>query len=539
MGFFDRLLGRQEKPAPRRRAEPRVGQRMYAGAILDRLTADWVAQGTSQDSEVFSSLRALRNRSRQLIRDNDYARNAKRIVQTNVVGPRGIKMQAKLQMLRGEKLNDTLNQQIEQKWRRWCKANNCEVTGKQSFAGIQRMAMGGVFESGEILVRLVRKKSGNSRVPLSLEVIEADQLIETRNGRNGDNMIRMGVELDQWKRPQAYWMYPNHPGDVNFQSNNPSQILRVPADEIIHLFVPERPTHTRGIPWLHSALKRLHHLEGFEESEVVAARASSALMGFLEEADPTDPLTDVDNVTAGQAVDEFSPGMIKKLAPGEKFNGWAPQRAHGAYDPFMTSMLRGVCAGLGISYASLSKDSSKSNYSSSRLDLLDERDGWRVLQEWLTEHFLQRVFEEWLFMAVLVGEVSIPGFEIDPETTLEQIKWRPRGWSWVDPEKDVTAEQKAVRAGFKLQRDVIEERGGDYEDFMTHRKAEVERNKESHLVFDTDPSQVDEKGMAQKAFPTDAGDPTVAAPTPASGPDVTTKPQQIGKAPVQQPGGPL
>ncbi|MDE8343686.1 MAG: phage portal protein, partial [Acidocella sp.] len=206
MGIINRLFGVPEQPATRPRSEPRIRQRMYGGALLDRLTADWVAQGTSQDSEVFSSLRALRNRSRQLCRDNDYARNAKRIVQTNVVGPRGIKMQAKLQMKRGNKLADTLNEQVDAAWKRWCKPDNCDVAGRQSFAGIQRLAIGGVFESGEILVRMVRQPFGKSKIPFALEMIEADQLIETRNGQNGQNMIRMGVEIDQWKRPQAYWL---------------------------------------------------------------------------------------------------------------------------------------------------------------------------------------------------------------------------------------------------------------------------------------------------------------------------------------------
>nr|WP_295741516.1 phage portal protein [uncultured Acidocella sp.] len=538
MGIFDRILGRDApKPRPARVA-PRFSSRMYSGAILDRLTADWVAQGTSQDAEVFSSLRALRNRSRQLIRDNDYARNAKRIVMNNVAGPKGIRMQARLKMQRGDKLADALNQQIEAAWRRWCKASNCDASGKLSFAAIQRMAVGGMFESGEILVRLVRQPFGRSKVPLGLELIESDQLIETQNGQYGDNMIRMGVEVDRWRRPQGYWLYPNHPGDVSFQGLNPSRVVRLPANEIIHLFIPERPTHTRGVPWLHSTLKRLHHLEGFEESEVVAARASAALMGFIEEADPSDPLTELDNITQGQPVDEFSPGMIKKLAPGEKFNGWAPQRAHGVFEPFMRSMLRGMCAGLGISYASISKDSSQSNYSSSRLDLLEEREMWKVLQDWLVEHFNERVFEEWLFMAVMVGEVRIPGFELDPDATLDAIKWRPRGWSWVDPEKDVSAAVKSVRSGFKTLRDVIEEHGGDYEETLAHRKDEVERFKEDKIVFDTDPSQVDEKGMAQKAFPTNAGDPLISQPVAETGPDVTTKPQQVGKQPVTQPGGP-
>jgi capsid protein len=106
MGFFTRLFG--AAPAPRRapRAAPHFGQRAYGAAVMDRLTSDWVAQSTSQDAEVYSSLRALRNRSRQLIRDNDYARNAKRVVQSNVVGPRGIKMQAKLKMQRGSEPAD-------------------------------------------------------------------------------------------------------------------------------------------------------------------------------------------------------------------------------------------------------------------------------------------------------------------------------------------------------------------------------------------------------------------------------------------------
>ena len=41
-----------------------------------------------------------------------------------------------------------------------------------------------------------------------------------------------------------------------------------------------------------------------------------------------------------------------------------------------------LAAGCGPSYESLSRDYSQSNYSSSRLSLLDDRDLWRVLQQW-------------------------------------------------------------------------------------------------------------------------------------------------------------
>ena len=46
----------------------------------------------------------------------------------------------------------------------------------------------------------------------------------------------------------------------------------------------------------------------------------------------------------------------------------------------MRFMLREIAAGTGVSYESLSRDYSQSNYSSSRLALIDDRDLWRVFQ---------------------------------------------------------------------------------------------------------------------------------------------------------------
>ena len=180
MGILDRIFGAAAPVSRASRIEPTIGgprrgQRMYAGAFFDRLTADWIAQSTSQDSEAFTSLRALRNRARQLCRDNDYAKNAKRLIANNVIG-RGVKLQPKLKMQRGGKYNEDLNEQIERAWRRWCRAQNCHTAGKLSFRQIERLLLNETVESGEVFVRLVRQKFSTSRVPLALEVIEGDQV---------------------------------------------------------------------------------------------------------------------------------------------------------------------------------------------------------------------------------------------------------------------------------------------------------------------------------------------------------------------------
>jgi lambda family phage portal protein len=298
MGILDFLpaVMRRAEPAKVQRSEPvmarvpfqgmpmRQNQRAYSGAMFDRLTADWVAGSTSQDSETYSSLRQLRNRARQLVRDNDYAKNAKRSVQNNVVGT-GMKLQPKIKLQRGGGLNKVANQAICDAWADWCVADSCDVAGKLSFSDIERMAIGGTAESGEIFVRIVRQKFGDSRIPFALEVIEADQCIDTKNGSTaGGGLIRMGVEMNQWKRPTGYWFWPNHPGDYNFAQNNTQRELFASAADVVHLYVSDRPGQTRGISWFHTAVKRLHHMEGYEEAEVIAQRANSSVMGFVTSA---------------------------------------------------------------------------------------------------------------------------------------------------------------------------------------------------------------------------------------------------------------
>ena len=497
---------------PFNRKEPvlKKSVRSFAGSVFGRLVNDWVAQSSAADSEIRTSLRALRNRSRQMVRDNDYAKNAIRAVQNNVIG-QGIKLQSQVKMQRGGTHNDALNNKIESLWGEWCRAQNCHTGGILSFNDIERLLIGSVAESGEVLVRLVFQPFGSSKVPFALEVIESDQLMDERNGRHdNDNEIRMGVERNEWGRPAAYWFFPHHPGDYQFQTVQPSKYKRILAKEVIHLYRMERPGQTRGVPWFAAGLKRLHHMAGYEEAEVISARASAAIMGFIET--PEGEL-EADGVQDGQRVSSFDPGKIEVLSPGEKFTSFAPTRPGGQHEPFMRAMLRAFAAGIGVSYETISKDYSQSNYSSSRLALLDDRDNWRVLQSWMIANFHQRIFEAWLDAAVMSGALVLPAYEVSPHL-YTGVKWCPRGWSWVDPVKEVKAYKEAVRCGFMTQSDVVTQSGGDFNEMLEQRAHEIEMAEKVGVVFDTDPSQVDSNGKGQIAEPTDAAD-EEAAPADA------------------------
>jgi lambda family phage portal protein len=248
---------------------------------------------------------------------------------------------------------------------------------------------------------------------------------------------------------------------------------------------------------LATAIQRLHHLSGYEEAEVIRARASSALMGFIT-SDEGELIGD--SVYEGERVSNFEPGVFKYLAPGESVTVPQLDAPDGQFEPFLRAMLRAMAAGVGCSYESISRDFSQSNYSSSRLSLLEDRDHWRALQGYLIENFHQPVFEAWLEMAVLGGVLNLPAYETSPER-YRQMRWMPRGWAWVDPAKEVQAYKDAVRCGFKTLGEVVAEQGGDLEELLVARAAELEMSDELDLMFDTDPHEVNASGTQQ------AGDP--------------------------------
>ena len=106
--------------------------RLYAGANINRFTANWLTSGTNADSEIRSSLQATRNRARQLCRDSDYARQALRTITSNVIG-NGIQFQSQVKIHRGSgRLNTRINDLIESEWHKWCHRESCDVGGRLS-----------------------------------------------------------------------------------------------------------------------------------------------------------------------------------------------------------------------------------------------------------------------------------------------------------------------------------------------------------------------------------------------------------------------
>lgn len=473
----------------KRKNQQKQARRAYQGALINRLNADWVSLSTSADSEIWSNLRTLRNRSRDLIRNNDYAISALRTILSNVLGDSGIRLQSKIKMQRGDKLNSNLNSTVEALWRQWQNKDFCDVSGRLSWPQLERLAMRSVIESGEVLIRKVPKSFRGSTVPLALQVIESDQLADDLGfmlRAEPGNQIRMGVELNQWNAPVAYWVYPFHPGDnwIPVGQSNRYTPIRIPADEIIHLYICDRPGQTRGVPWLAAAINRLRHMGGYEEAEIIKARSHACAMGFIQTPDASMVGAVVEGSPKKQLT--FEPGTIQVLDPGESFTGFAPTSPNQALDPFLRFMLRAVAVGVGVSYEDLSGDYSQTTYGGQRAGMLATRDLFRVLQAWLSSELHQQVYEAWLDSAVMGRALSLPGYEAFPVQYNTPL-WVPRGWSWIDPSKDVSASVDAITAGLSTLGRELASQGIDLEELVQERDREIELLKSKGIAVSVYP----------------------------------------------------
>jgi lambda family phage portal protein len=469
--------------------------RMYSAARGSRLSPGLGSGGNSSaDAELASSLTRLRSASRQMVRDAGYAKRAKVIVVNNVVGS-GIGLQAQVKGDQGD-LRKSVNDEIEQEWRDWCDAASCHTGGALHFADLERLAIGQVFEAGEVFLRLRFAAFGDSRVPLAIEIVEPERLADEYAAPGpvaAGATVRMGVEQDDFGRALAYWIRRGHPGDVR-DRQRADLYERVPAEQVIHLRIVERWPQTRGEPWMHAAVRKLDDVNEYTASELSAARAASMYFGTIETNDPDNPLgTTTGTGEAAKPEMHIEPLAIEQLGAGEKFSFHAPNRPNPALDPFIRYMLREVAAATGPSYESLSRDYSQSNYSSSRLALLDDRDLWRVLQSWFVRSLRQRVHRIWLRQAVLARAVESIGLEeyFKRPGKFEAARFKTRGWQWVDPGKEQDAFAAAVRNGFTTVGDVISQTAGgmDLEDVLEARAQELELMRRHGLVFDTDPGK--------------------------------------------------
>jgi lambda family phage portal protein len=442
--------------------------RSFSGAQTTRLTADWSPFNQSPKQEIGAVLTTLRARARQLVRDNSHAAGFLLELANNVIGPEGILLQAKVKTARAGNLHRGVNDAIEAAWKEWGMPENASADGYESWTDLQKMMIRTIAQDGEIFIR--KLKYFDNPFGFTLQIIDADLVDETLNrmATGTENEIRLGIEVNQWGRPVAYHVWTAYSGD-----NRKRERIRIPAEEMIHRFVRYRANQVRGVTWFAPVLMNLHYLDGYEFSELTAARVNAAKMGFIvNKSEAAIAAFDWDKQAGGERRQmDVEPGLVDELLPGQEFQSFDPTHPSTAFKEFTKTVLRSIARGLGMAYTTLTGDLEAVNYSSIRAGLLSERDHFRSLQRWMGIHIHRVVYREWVQMALLSGALRL---DSRVSSNYYEVEWRGRGWKWVDPVNDLTAAALAIALGLDSRQHLAAEQGRDFEEIVDEIAAEME-----------------------------------------------------------------
>jgi lambda family phage portal protein len=476
----------------------------YQSASQGRRLTNWQGTDASMNNILFSDLATIRRRSRDMVRQNPYASNAVDTIVSNTIGC-GI-----TPLIRND--DKKFEGQIKEAFEVW--KNECDPSMSCDFFGMQALACREMVESGEIFIRFRdRLPSDKLYVPLQLQLIEPEQLDNSRTVLQGSVKIANGIEYDEIGRIVAYHFLRDHPGDL-FSTSALS--VRVPSDRVVHIFKPLRAGQNRGLPWLSNILVKLHELDQYDDAELVRKKIAAMFTAFIT----TDDNTEDTSVLPNQTVDEdepsvysasLEPGTTQYLNPGEDIKFSQPADLGDSYKEFMGVQLRGVAAGLGLLYEQVSGDLRNVNYSSIRAGMLEFRKKVETTQKNIFVFQMCRpVYREFVKKAILSGAVDMPKDFLENQHKYTSCSWVTPGWEWVDPLKDVQASIKEIRAGLTSRSKVVASRGVDIEELDRELKNERDREESLGLVLESDASNGKETKGVQKE--TEDEDERTAAP---------------------------
>ena len=429
----------------------------------------------------------LRMQVRNLERNHDLTRGALRTLVNNVVGPNGIGIEPQPRRKDGT-IHEEYANALREAFRDWCRRP--EVTQSFSWARCQRMMVRSWWRDGECFAQgLIGKVPGldhGTRVPFSLELFEADMV--PLNLNDNSKRIRQGIEVNEWGRKRALYVYKLSPLADNFGLPNIADVKRISFDNVLHIYTPDRLHQLRGVSELASVITRLDDLKDYEESERIAAKLAARLAMYVKRGTPD--LYDPDAIARDEQGNpvpreiEIEAGTIfDGLGVGEEIGLIDTKRPNPNALTWRQGQLRAAASGVGISNSSFSK-SYDGTYSAQRQELVEQWINYAVLTDDFCGMAVVPVWEWFVQIADMSGVVPRPA-DVVPESA-DDCLLVAQAMPWIDPLKEANAWNQLVRSGFASEVEAIRRRGGSPHDVMEQIAAFRKKAKEKGLVFESD-----------------------------------------------------
>lgn len=495
-----------------------VGSSYDGAAQFDKQIAGWYPPLQSADADLRPSDRELLDaRTRDMMRNDAYVQGGARHHKDSIVGTAYF-LSAKPDykaLGRDETWMTEFQAEVESLFTLWAESPQkwIDASRENTFTDMIRLDVGVYCSAGETLSTVEFLRDRGREFHTAVQMIDPDRLSTPYAQANNDDVVD-GVRKDRNGAAVSYFIQWEHPNDVSFSKYNKLRWKEVKArkpwgrPQVIHIREQIRVDQTRAVADIVAGLREVAITRRFRDvtlqnavvNAMYAASIESELpnevilqqMGAGVGADPgqavtdyaTDYLTAINEYTGSARGLRLDGTKIPHLFPGTKLNMNLAGNPGGVGQDFEASLLRYVATSLGISYEELSKDYSKTNYSSARAAMLNT---WQFMQsrkKVVADAKANHIYRLWIeeavnnnrlstFPAASAGTLYTNGYLNLMFDALTRATWTGASRGQIDELKETQAAVLRIKYGLSTHEKELARLGLDWRDVNVQIEREM------------------------------------------------------------------
>jgi lambda family phage portal protein len=490
----------------------------YEGASrFDREVASWRPALGSPDRIINWNKEILDARGRDSVRNNGYVSGASKIHQDAIVGAQ-YRLNAMPNYTILGKYNKGYNKDWATEFSKWAEAwfntvadsTECwlDASRTMSFTAMLRLAIAVFMQTGETIATAEWVKEANRPFNTCIQFVRSDRLCNPQ-GVIDTRILRRGVAMDLRGKPTSYWFrlgerFDAYPDDWAWRWRQVSARKPWGRRQVIHIVEAQDHGQTRGIADMVSVLKSLRMTSKFRDVVLQSAVINATYAAAIESELPGEAIalamgqngmnSPVDGMIGAyggymSALGQYLDGAtnigidgakVPHLFPGTKMNIRNTGTPGGIGTSFDDAMLRHIAAGLGVSYESLSRDFSKTNYSSGRLAMGVQNAAMASRKKHVADRLASNVYELWVEEAMANGDVPLPRgasredfYRPMAKESFTRCTWIGSGAGQIDELKETQAAILRIRSGLSTHAIESSKLGYDWREIVEQRADEI------------------------------------------------------------------
>lgn len=533
----DREIAEDIEALVGRMAVPMAFGGAYDGAArFDKQLADWSPPIQSADLDLLPNKELLDARSRDSMRNDAYLQGGATIHKDGIVGSVYFLNAKPMSEVLGKGFDETwaaeFQQEVESKFTLWAESpfKWVDAARTNNLTAMVRLAVGVYTGGGEVLATAEWRRDNGREFNTAIQMVDCDRL-STPFEYQYDDMVRGGIRHDGFGAPQTAYIRIRHPHDVGTFVGNSDVWREVPfykpwgRQQVIFIREQQRIDQTRAVADIVAGLKEIAITRKFRDVTLQNAVVNAMYAASIESELPTEAVYaqlgggNIGTTDLGGAITDYATAFlgaineyvgsaknmkidgvkIPHLFPGTKLQLRPAGNPGGVGQDFEQSLLRYIAATLGVSYEELSRDYTKTNYSSARAAMANT---WKFMQsrkKFVADSFATSVYRLWLEEAINKGRLDTfptrragilysDGYLNTMFEALAQCDWTGASRGQIDELKETQAAVLRIKFGLSTHEDELARLGKDWRKVYAQLEREAAEREKRGIVLQQDNS---------------------------------------------------